>query len=198
MKMNFETEDDFSAFKQELRKRLAERKVKGVEGPGFSYAAVMMLLMNKDGAAHVLLTQRTESVSTHKGQVSFPGGRVDEDDEDLLAAAYRETEEEVGIGRDRIEYIGSFDEYVSMAGFHVRSFIGAIEYPYEHSINRREIESHFEAPLSLFVNREYDRSEVTHFQGTDHQVYYYYYNGYEIWGLTARILTDFGDEVCGD
>jgi 8-oxo-dGTP pyrophosphatase MutT (NUDIX family) len=179
-----------------LRKRLSEREIRGIEEKDLMHAAVMMLIMNKDGAPHVLLTRRTRSVSSHKGEVSFPGGRVDDADEGLLAAAYRETEEEVGIGRDRIEYIGRFDDYLSLAGFHVMSFIGAIDYPYEYRLNLKEIESHFEAPLSMFVNQEYERRERVNYLGRDFWVYYYNFKGYEIWGLTARILTEFGEQVC--
>jgi 8-oxo-dGTP pyrophosphatase MutT (NUDIX family) len=198
MKMSFETENDFLEFKQELRKRLAERTIRGIEEPGLKHAAVMMLLMNKGGDPHVLLTRRTRNVSTHKGEVSFPGGAMDVNDEDRLFAAYRETEEEVGIGRDKIEYIGRFDDYVSLAGYHVMSFIGALEYPYDFTLNRNEIESHFEAPLSMFVNREYDRSEKVDYQGREFNVYHYFYHGYEIWGLTARILTEFGEQICSN
>jgi len=198
MKMHFDTDDDFSAFKDELRRRLAGRQVRAIEDHELKHAAVMMLLMNKDNAPHVLLTRRTTSMPTHKGHVAFPGGGMDDGDEDLLFAAFRETEEEVGIRRDRIEYIGRFDDYLSIEGFHVTCFIGAVGYPYDYDLNRSEIESHFEAPLSMFVNREYDRCEKGNFRGVDYRVYFYHYRGYEIWGLTARILTDFGEKVCKD
>ena len=198
MKMQFETDNDFTEFKRELRRRLAERETRVIEDPELRHAAVMMLLMNKDNAPHVLLTRRTRNVSSHKGEVSFPGGAMDVNDEDRLSAAYRETEEEVGISRDKIEYIGRFDDYVSLAGFHVMSFIGAIEYPYQCAINSHEIESHFEAPLSMFANRTFDRSEMVNYRGREFRVYHYLYQGYEIWGLTARILTEFGEHVCRD
>jgi 8-oxo-dGTP pyrophosphatase MutT (NUDIX family) len=165
---------------------------------GLRHSAVMMLLMNRDGAPHVLLTRRTESVSTHKGQVSFPGGAVEPDDGDYLSAAYRETFEEVGIGRDAIEYIGQFDDYVTISGFHVACFIGAVEFPCAYSLNANEIESHIEAPLAMFVNQDFDRYEIHNVGGRDYRVFYYRYEGYEIWGLTARILTDFGEKICRD
>ncbi len=196
MRMKFQTDKDFSEFKQELRRRLSVHTIRSIEQPDLKHAAVMMLLMNKDGAPHVLLTRRTRNVSTHKGEVSFPGGAMDVNDEGRLEAAFRETEEEVGISRDRIEYIGRFDDYVSLAGYHVMSFIGALEYPYDFTLNRNEIESHFEAPLSMFVNREFERSEKVNYRGNEFSVYYYYFQDYEIWGLTARILTEFGEQIC--
>ena len=197
MKMSLENNTDFTAFKLELKSRLASREVRDLSATGLKQASVMMLFMNKDGAVHVLLTRRTDTLTTHSGQVAFPGGRVD-NDEDRLAAAFRETEEEVGIGRDRIEYLGRFDDYVSIAGFHVFCFAGAIEYPYEYDLNRNEIESSFEAPLSLFVDQAYERCEIFNYRGSDYRVFYYYYKNYEIWGLTARILTDFGEKICRD
>jgi 8-oxo-dGTP pyrophosphatase MutT (NUDIX family) len=198
MKMSFAVPADFEDFKEDLRGRLAARAVREIDEGSLRHASVMMLIMNKDNAPHVLLTRRTESVSSHKGQVSFPGGGIDEGDEDSLAAAYRETEEEVGIRRDRIEYLGRFDDYLSIAGFHVACHVGAVEYPYECAPNRNETESCFEAPLSMFVNAEYDRYELVNWQGRDYRVFYYHYGGYEIWGMTARILTDFGARICKD
>jgi len=196
MRMHFDSEDDFNAFREELRRRLDGRHARVIERQDLKRAAVMMLLMNKEGSPHVLLTLRTRHMPTHKGQVSFPGGGMDDGDTDILAAAYRETEEEVGIGRGMIEYIGRFDDFLSIEGFHVATFVGAITYPYEWRLNSREIESHFEAPLSMFVNREYDRCEKGEFMGGYRQIYFYHYMGYEIWGLTARILTEFGEKVC--
>lgn len=198
MKMLLEQEGDFTAFKEEIRKRLAERDVRDLSATGLKQASVMMLFMNKEGQVHVLLTRRTDTLATHRGQVAFPGGRVDAGDEDRLAAAFRETEEEVGISRDKIEYLGRFDDYVSIAGYHVFCFVGAIEYPYEYALNSNEAESSFDAPLSMFVEQAYDRYEIFNYQGNDYRVFYYYYSNYEIWGLTARILTDFGEKICRD
>ena len=198
MKMLLEKEGDFTAFKEELKKRLLNREVRDLSASGLKQASVMMLFMNRDEQVHVLLTRRTNTLATHRGQVAFPGGRVDAGDEDRLAAAFRETEEEVGISRDRIEYLGRFDDYVSIAGYHVFSFAGAIEYPYEYSLNYNEAESCFDAPLSMFVEQAYDRYEIFNYMGNNYRVFYYYYKDYEIWGLTARILTDFGEKICRD
>ena len=198
MKTRFEKDSDFTEFKEELRRRLAARTNRDLEESGLKHSAVMMLVMNKEGEAHVLLTRRTDTVSTHKGQVAFPGGGMDDCDGDYEAVAYRETWEEVGIGRDRIEHIGRFDDYISISGFHVTCFVGAIDYPYEYRLNRDEIESHLEALLAMFVEQRYDRYELYNYKGSDYRVFFYYHDGYEIWGLTARILTDFGEKICRD
>ncbi|MBN2159952.1 MAG: CoA pyrophosphatase [Spirochaetes bacterium] len=198
MKMSFDGNADFAAFKEELRKRLASRASRDLGQSGLRHSAVMMLIMDKGGAPHVVLTRRTDSVSSHKGQVSFPGGAVDADDGDFLSAAYRETEEEIGVGRDSIEYIGQFDDYVSISGYHVTCFVGAVAYPCCYTPNTSETESVFEAPLSIFVNKDFDRTEIVNYLGKEYRVFYYLHEGYLIWGLTARILTDFGEKICRD
>ena len=195
MKMHFTNEYNFEDFKQDLRQRLEEWAPRSLEEENLRPSAVKMLLMSKDDEVHVLLTNRSDKVSTHKGQISFPGGAYDEGDEDIRFTAYRETFEEVGIPENDIEYIGQFDDYVSVFGHHVSCFVGALEYPYDYSFNRDEIDDFVEAPLSMFVDMAYERTECYNHQGRDVTVYYYYYGGQEIWGLTARILTDFGQKI---
>jgi len=198
MKMLLENDDDFREFSHELSRRLADREIRKTDNPGFRKAAVMMLVMNRNGAPSVLVTRRTDKVGTHKGQMAFPGGSVDPDDEDSLAAAYRETFEEVGVPGDKIEFLGQYDEYISIAGFHVDVFVGAVDFPVEYKFNEGEIDGYVEAPLSIFVNEEYDRTECFEFRDKEYTVYHYLYNGYDIWGMTARILTDFARKVLAD
>jgi 8-oxo-dGTP pyrophosphatase MutT (NUDIX family) len=198
MKMSFADNGEFAAFKEELRKRLGARASRDLGQTGLRHSAVMMLIMNKGGAPFVVLTRRTDTVSAHKGQVSFPGGAVDAEDGDFLSAAYRETAEEIGVDRDAIEYIGQFDDYISISGYHVTCFIGAVEYPCRYTPDSRETESVFEAPLSMFVNQDFDRTEIVNYLGKEYRIFYYLHEGYLIWGLTARILTDFGKKICRD
>lgn len=191
MQMRFNTDDEYNAFLSEIKRRLAANKRRTIDKANLIPAAVIMLIMNKNGIPHVLLTKRTSNVATHRGEVSFPGGKCDDDDKDVLATALRETEEEVGIPARDIILLGEFDEYFSIWGFHVSTFVGAIPHPYSYMPNRMEIEACIEAPLELFYEEKYYKTETYHFQGRDVPVYYYHFNGFEIWGLTARILTDF-------
>ena len=131
MNFDFKTDNDYIHFKKIIKERLAQRNKIKAEKAGTRPAAVMMILMNKDNKAHVFLTKRTDNVRTHKGQVSFPGGAWEKDDNDLLKTALRETYEETGIKPDDIEVIGEFDEYISISDFHVSTFVGSISYPYE-------------------------------------------------------------------
>jgi len=193
--MRFENEDEFTAFKEELRRRLSAHSPRSIQREGFRPAAVMILIMNDGGVPHVLLTKRTEKVGTHKGQMALPGGGYDEDDGDFLRTALRETEEEVGVRPGDIDVLGRFDDFISIAGFQVVSYIGIIPFPYEYKINRDEIEDYVEVPLSMFVNREFGRVQRVEFEGEMYNVYYYYFRNFEIWGMTARILTDFAAKM---
>jgi 8-oxo-dGTP pyrophosphatase MutT (NUDIX family) len=195
MNLVFKSEEDFAAFKAELREKLTNRTKVKAESAGTRPAAVMMIFINKDNAAHVFLTKRTQNVSTHKGQVSFPGGSRDKGDNNILDTALRETYEETGINPDHIDVIGEFDEFISITNFHVSTFIGTIDYPYDYNINPEEIEDYIEVPLLIFRNKEY--SEIEYYRDGDKDIanYYYEYNGFSIWGMTARILTEFAEKV---
>jgi len=200
--MQFENNDEYLRFLEDIKSRLAAKSRRVIDRPELVPAAVFMLLMNREGMPHVLLTKRTSNVATHRGEVSFPGGKCDDDDIDTLHTALRETEEEVGIPEHDITVLGEFDHYFSIWGFHVSTFVGSIPYPYSYKPNRSEIEACIEAPLELFYEERYYKTEIYHFEGREVPVYYYHFNGFEIWGLTARILTDFsriilkGEEQC--
>ncbi len=195
MKMHFQNEDDFAAFREELRQRLCEHAPRAIQKKDLRPAAVMILIMNRDGEAHVLLTKRTDKVGTHKGQMALPGGGYDESDGDFLRTALRETEEEVGVRSADVDVLGRFDDFISIVGFHVLSYIGVIPHPYEYTINRDEIEDYVEVPLSMFVKREFGKVQQVEFEGQMYNVYHYYYHNFEIWGMTARILTDFAGKI---
>ncbi len=188
----------FEIFKAELRKRLQKWEPRSLDFEGLRRSAVKILLMEKNNEPHVLLTKRTDKVRTHKGQISFPGGGYDETDDSILNTAYRETFEEVGIPEESIEFIGQFDDYVSIFGHHVSCFVGSVPYPVEYNFSRDEIDVHIEAPLRIFAELQYDRIEKYNHDGKEFSVYYYHFQDHEIWGLTARILTDFARKVLKD
>ncbi len=196
MKMQFESPADFEEFKESLRKRLRERPRRSISYPDYRKAAVLILFFEKEKSPHVIMTLRTERVSTHKGQVSFPGGGFDSTDRDFLNTALRETHEEVGIEPSAVEVIGEFDEYISIMGFHVYVFAGALNSKPEYRPCTDETEQVLEVPLSMFINEEYERCEKLEHEGREFDVYYYNFNGITIWGMTARIMTDFSRKIC--
>lgn len=195
MDLNFSEGNSFPDFKEEVKYRLRDRNIKRTVEPGARPSAVMMILMNKDNSAHVLLTKRTHTVRTHKGQVSFPGGAMETGDSHLLMTALRETYEETGINPNDVDVIGEFDEYISITNFHVSTFVGAVDYPYEYNINKDEIEEYIEVPLLIFYNQEYEKKDVYWDRGMNMENYYYSFEGFSIWGLTARILTHFTAQI---
>ncbi len=189
------TRDSYITFLNDLKKRLDLHTVRKILQENLRPASVFMLFMKKEEEPHILLTKRTEKVKDHKGQISFPGGAYDDEDGDLLATAYRETFEEVGIPESDIEYLGRFDDYVSISGYRVSTFVGSVKYPVEYDLNEHEIDEHIEVPFSIFSRMEFDRVERFNIDGVEHTVYYYIHEGHEIWGLTARIITDFVKKV---
>jgi len=196
MNMQFSVADDFNTFKKFISEQLSGRKKRSINFPEYRKSAVMILFMEKDNSPHVLLTLRTDKVSTHKGQVSFPGGGYDSSDKDFLDTALRETMEEVGIPPEEIEILGEFDEYISIAGFHVYVHVGALNKVQEYVVCRDEIDEMLEVPFSLFYNEKYTKCEKFTHEGRDFDIYYYDYGKAVIWGMTARILTDFARKIC--
>lgn len=196
MKIEFSSNYAFQDFKQTLKETLASREKRTINFPDYRKSSVMMLFMEKENTPHVLLSLRTDRVSTHKGQVSFPGGSWDETDKDYLETALRETYEEVGIDPAEIEVLGEYDEYISIMGFHVYVYVGALNREVKYIPCADEIEEILEVPFSLFYHEKYDRCEKVTYDGRDYDVYYYTYGSSTIWGMTARILTDFSRKVC--
>jgi len=195
MNMQFSIANDFNAFKKVISDTLSSRKKRSINFPEYRKSAVMILFMEKDESPYVVLTLRTDKVSTHKGQVSFPGGGYDSSDKDFLETALRETMEEVGIAPEDIEVLGEFDEYISIMGYHVYVFVGALDKTHEYVVCKDEIDEMLEVPFSLFYNEEYTKCEKINHQGKDFDVYFYDYGKATIWGMTARILTDFSRKV---
>src|SRR5207253_7654072 len=111
-------------------------------------AAVLVPLVDYPAGMSVLLTQRTAHLSAHAGQISFPGGRIEADDRDAIAAALRETEEEVGLPRDRVEVAGRLDTYVTGTGFEITPIVGFVEPPFALAIDPFEVAEAFEVPLA--------------------------------------------------
>lgn len=193
--IEFTSDNGFSRFCEKIKSELSSRDKKTCSNPGYRKASVLILLVNKNNTPHVILTQRTEHVSTHKGDVSFPGGTIDASDENYLFTALRETHEEIGIPPEKISILGEFDEYISLAGFHVNVFAGAADFPLQYDLCRDEIDSILEVPVSLFCNEGYYRCDKFDHKGQEVCVYYYDYSGTTIWGMTARILTDFASII---
>jgi 8-oxo-dGTP pyrophosphatase MutT (NUDIX family) len=154
-------------------------------------AAVLVPLFEKDGAAHVLLTRRRADLRRHAGQISFPGGRVDPDDESTLSAALREAEEEVGLARQRVEVLGELSEQlVVVTGFRLTPWVGRVPYPYPFVPHPGEVEEILEVPLHLLARPGAHRTETREAFGMMHEVHFFSLGRDTIWGATARVLSE--------
>jgi 8-oxo-dGTP pyrophosphatase MutT (NUDIX family) len=178
------------ALKDEVRSSLAHIVRRNIAS-GFNLdAAVLIPIIRLDSEPHFLLTLRTEEVQTHKGQISFPGG-MREEDESLEETALRETFEEVGIDRSRIEIVGKFHDYLSSNGYRVTPFAGFIEEPFTTTLQNREVAEVLMVPFRVFTDPGKLRVERRLHLGQMVDVFFFSYGAYEIWGLTARIIKDF-------
>jgi 8-oxo-dGTP pyrophosphatase MutT (NUDIX family) len=156
-------------------------------------AAVLVPLIDRAEGMTVLLTQRTAHLSAHAGQISFPGGRVEEQDADTIATALRETEEEVGLTRDLVNVIGRLDTYVTGTGFEITPIVGLVEPTYTLTIDPFEVAEAFEVPLSYILDRKNHNRTERESAGRTRVFFVLPYQGRNIWGATAGMLVNLAD-----
>ena len=152
------------------------------------HAAVLVPLVNRSGGVQVLFTQRTAHLHDHAGQISFPGGRVEEADPDRAATALREAEEETGLPRERAEVIGFLPDYDIMTGFRVTPVVGWVEPPFELSPDPFEVAQVFEVPLEFFLEPANHQRHSRMVNGVERHYYAMPYQDWNIWGATAGML----------
>jgi 8-oxo-dGTP pyrophosphatase MutT (NUDIX family) len=154
-------------------------------------AAVLILVVNHADAPTVVFTQRTAHLSDHAGQISFPGGRCDEEDCTPERTALREAEEEIGIAPERIEILGRMPEYRTVTGFSVTPVVGWAEPPLEYKPDPHEVEAVFEVPLAFLLDPANHRHESALFKGRMRKYWAMPYEERYIWGATAGMLVTF-------
>ena len=180
--------------KEDLKTVLANRKPERIKGTGTDYtqAAVLLPLFIRDGQYWILFTRRTNTVEYHKGEVSFPGGVVDEHDDSLETTAKRETFEEIGVREEDIEIVGQLDDVTTVKSrFIVRPFVGVVPFPYAFTINKREVEGLIEVPLKFFLDPCQPQSFSINYEGDTFETPAFIYEGVVIWGATQRIIENF-------
>jgi 8-oxo-dGTP pyrophosphatase MutT (NUDIX family) len=154
-------------------------------------AGVLVALFEQNGELHVVLTQRTNEVEHHKGQISFPGGVMDERDKSILDTALREAEEEIGLSKKFVEVLGILSDFQTPSGFRITPIIAFLPSVPPFCMNTAEVTEVFGVPLSFFLDTRHERREHHDRSGTMIDVYFYRYKQYEIWGVTAAILRSF-------
>jgi 8-oxo-dGTP pyrophosphatase MutT (NUDIX family) len=151
-------------------------------------ASVLVPIVNRTPDVTILLTQRTDDMPSHAGQVAFPGGRRQEEDADVIATALRETEEEVGLTRAFIEVIGTYDVYHTRTGYEITPVVGIVTPGFTVRADPREVAAVFEVPLSHFLDEKNHRIDSRMALGKERHFYAMPYGERYIWGATAGML----------
>ncbi len=157
-------------------------------------AAVLIPLLFR-AEPRVLLTQRTDTLSRHAGQVAFPGGRADPDDISLVETALRETQEETGIAPAFVTVAGFLDAYETGTGYAILPVVGVLSEGFALSPQEREVAKIFEVPLAFLLDPANKVKQTREFQGTQRSFYSFTYEGHYIWGATAAMLINFAERI---
>ena len=156
-------------------------------------AAVLVPLIDHPSGMTVLLTRRTAHLSAHAGQVAFPGGRIDPGDADAVAAALRETEEEIGLDRGQITVIGRLDTYVTGTGFEITPVVGIVRPPLVLALDPYEVAEAFEVPLAYILDTGNHQRVERESAGRRRVFFVLPYQGRNIWGATAGMLVNLAE-----
>jgi 8-oxo-dGTP pyrophosphatase MutT (NUDIX family) len=160
-------------------------------------AAVLVPLVDRTEGPSVLLTQRTLHLSAHAGQISFPGGRIEESDTDAIEAALRETEEEIGLTRDHVTVIGRLDTYLTGTGFEITPVVGIIRVPFPLAVDPFEVAEVFEVPLSFVLDPNNHRRMTRDVEHRSRMFFVLPFEDRNIWGATAGMLVNLAEVLAG-
>lgn len=152
-------------------------------------AAVLVPLYENRGHVEVLLTQRTTTLPSHAGQISFPGGKRDPEDRDLVQTALREAHEEVGLSPTDVSTVGLLDDCPTfVTNFVISPVVGVIPPDYPFQPNASEIDTLIRLPLESFLEPGVLRETEADYNGLKYTLHFYDVGGHTVWGATARIL----------
>ena len=151
-------------------------------------ASVLIPLLECDGELFVMLTQRSEKLRSHAGQVLFPGGKQDLQDANSLETALRETQEEIGLAPEKVEIIGTLDQILSLHYYLVTPFVGIIPENFIPIPNEDEIEAVFKVPLSFFMQNDQHWTEEFKTPIATILAHHFEFKGFDIWGLTSKLI----------
>jgi len=159
-----------------------------VQRPASYWPAAVLVPIVAHPEPCVLLTKRSPTLTKHAGQIAFPGGRIDATDACPLAAALRETEEEIGLTASAVDVLGYLDSYRTGTGYVITPVVGLIEPGFALALNAREVEESFEVPLNFLLNPANHTIDERTLHGRARQFYAIPHEGRYIWGATAGII----------
>ena len=159
-------------------------------------ASVLVPIVDR-GEPMVLLTLRTSELAKHAGQVAFPGGKIDPNDESPVAAALREAREEVGLSPKLSEPIGYLDLYLTFSGFRILPTVARVKPEFTLTLNPSEVTEAFEVPLVFLMNPQNHQRKTRDWNGIARDYYAMPFGERYIWGITAGILRNLYERVYG-
>jgi len=152
-------------------------------------AAVLVAVTDR-AEPGVIFTQRTQTLRKHPGQVAFPGGRIDAEDDDAVAAALREAHEEIGLERAAVSVIGAIESYRTGTGYRVTPVLGVVAPDLPLIPAEAEVADVFEVPLAFILDPANHRQASAMWQGHERHYYQIDWQGRRIWGATAAIVVN--------
>lgn len=152
-------------------------------------AAVLIAITDRPEPG-VILTRRASHMRKHAGQVAFPGGRIDHDDEHAIAAALREAQEEIALEPSHVEIVGTSDRYHTFTGFDIIPVLGVVPPDLSYELHEAEVEAMFEVPMDFLFSPVNRTQKQIEFQGEKHHYYEIYWEEFRIWGVTAAIIAN--------
>ncbi|MEO6172104.1 MAG: CoA pyrophosphatase [Arenimonas sp.] len=158
-------------------------------------AAVLIGLLERDSGLQVILTRRTEALKHHAGQISFPGGRIEEIDRNPIAAALREAQEEIGLLPEHVQPLGYLDSFLTITGFHVYPVVARVSANFVPHADPNEVDEIFEVPLDFLLDSNNAKPIEIEYRGRNRTIIEFQYEHYRIWGATASMLVNFRKRI---
>ncbi|WP_299916160.1 CoA pyrophosphatase [uncultured Roseobacter sp.] len=158
-------------------------------------AGVLAPIVRKNDDLHLLLTKRSSALKHHPGQIAFPGGKQDDTDTDVVAAALREAREEIGLPSHTVDVLGTLPAHETVTGFIVTPVIGFVNEDFAIRPEQGEVDEVFSVPLSHVLRAENYVVESRRWRGTRRSYFAVPYGPYYIWGATARMLRAWTDQI---
>jgi len=160
-------------------------------------AAVLVPIVKRDREVTVILTRRTENLPSHAGQIAFPGGKIDPQDDGPASASLREAEEEIGLSAEAVVLLGFGDTYVTGSGYRIVPVVGLVDPQASVKANPHEVAEIFEVPLSFLMNAANHHQGRRTWQGHERKFYVMPYYQHYIWGVTAGIVRTLYERMYG-